>query len=141
MYGDRVNSTREVVAVDQLEVSSPPSDVPIQEADSVADTTPFPRFSAWVISHLTTMTPLNITTLGRYTNGAIPKPLVWFLENPEALMALAEDAQDLSADDLDRIKTMIADRSAAQRDYRQERAAAMEPEPEPEPVKSKRGKK
>lgn len=96
---------------------------------------PFPRFLVWLAAHPDAVRSINITTLNRYASGAVPAQMLWFLQNPGALVALAEDAENLTGEDWERILAAINERAGAARDRR---AAAKEPAESAEPESSRR---
>jgi hypothetical protein len=78
-------------------------------------------------------------TFYRYVKGELPSVLKWFVDHPDLLDALAEDARTMTPERRAKWEKLIADRASAQQGRRDKKAAAREPEPEP--TKPKRGKK
>lgn len=84
---------------------------------------PFPLFLAYLATHPDEIKTMNPTTFARYASGGLPAPMIWFLEHPGALAALAKDAGHLTPEQMEAIKAMVNDRSEAQRKYRKKKAA------------------
>jgi hypothetical protein len=88
---------------------------------------PFPRFRAAMRENLDAVEDLPHATFYRYVKGELPANLIWFIQHPRLLRALAEDADTLSEKEIDRLRHTVQRRAKAQKDRRRKTDAG-EPE-------------
>lgn len=133
----RENTVKGSVATPSPPTIGPPTKVRM-EAVLNNDDLPLPRFRAELRRDDDARNELKDTTLFRYAKGVLPSVMVWFLRHPAMLRALADDAEQMTEDELGSLEGAIRERADAQKKWREGQAGE---KPEPKPAPPKRGKR
>lgn len=80
----------------------------------------FPEFQAALRMDEVAARGLKHSTRYRYLRGELPASFEWFLEHPEFLRLLANDAEAMSEEKWERFRDAIGSRASAQKDRRRD---------------------
>jgi hypothetical protein len=100
---------------------------PRRKNERMARTTDLlPRFQEWLRQNADAAASLPHGTRYRYLKGEVSATLEWFIDNPEALRLLAEDAERMDKTKREKLRAVIRARAAEAKSRRAAEKKAVE---------------